>query len=195
MRRLTLRGWAALDDLRRSIEKRAEEGNWYAVPELIHQTIELCTPSDREEFWLDTVQLYNQVLEANVTIKKFPVLSTKEKAKKLPWEYEGRSWYFWLNLFAGHYGWNAGQVGRMDIDAAIGLYQEILLDEQMSQEWQWGLSEMAYPYNKSTKTSRFSPLPRPDWMKGVAGPPKPVKTEKMPAVMLPMGLVINLDEN
>ena len=194
-RRLPLRGWASLDDLRRSIQNKAEEGNWSAVPELIHQTNELCGASDREAFWLDVVEVYNKILQANLPTKDFPILQAKEKGKPLPWEYSGRSWYFWLHLFASSYGWSTGQIGNLDIDTAIALFQEIETDSQLEKEWQWGLSEVSYSYDKATKRSRFNSLPRPSWMRPAVGAPKPVKTERMPANAVPMGVVINLDGN
>src|SRR3990170_9061208 len=137
-RRLTLRGWAALDDIGRSISEAAKEGRWQDVPELIHQTIELAVDKlDRNAFWMEVVELYNQTLEANLPIKKFPLLTSKEKSRPMPWEYPGRSWFFWLNLFAGKYGWDEWRVGGLDIDTAIGLDQGILIDEQVEQEGSW----------------------------------------------------------
>jgi hypothetical protein len=195
-RRLTLRGWAAMDDLRRRIDKRAEEGQWQSIPDLIFDTIELIYgKADRKCFWLDAADLYGRGNEANQPTMKFPILTSKDKQKPLPWEYDGRTWYFWLNTFAEHYGWDDERVGNMDIDTAIGLYQEIQIEEQMKNEFVYGLSEVAYVYDKGTKKSRFSPLPRPQWMLGVAPTRNaPVKTSKMPAIAIPMGEVIYLDE-
>jgi hypothetical protein len=125
---------------------------------------------------------------------KFPILTSKDKQKPLPWEYDGRTWYFWLNTFAEHYGWDDERVGNMDIDTAIGLYQEIQIEEQLKSEFTYGLSEVAYVYDKNTKKSRFSPLPRPQWMLGIAPKDKPVKTYPMPAIALPKGNIVFLDD-
>jgi hypothetical protein len=192
--RLSLRGWAALEDLRRSIDSAAEEGEWSVVPELIFQSIELCCEVDRDSDWMEVAATYNQILQLNLPTKKFPMLTSKDKGKPMPWEYPGRSWYFWLNVLAKSYGWSAEEIGEMDVDDAIGLYQEIVIDDQLENEWQWGLSEMSYEYNNSTKKSHFKPLPRPDWMKGVVGKPKPVPKIKMPVRMMPVGNIFNLDE-
>ena len=195
-RRLTLKGWAAIDDLGRSIDNAVKEGNWSAIPDLIIQIVLLTVevPNVNKMFWMDIAGLYGKALEVNHPTKKFPILTSKEKGKPLPWEYEGRSWYYWLNLFAMNYGWNDEQVGVLDIDSAIGLYQEITIDQQLTNEWEWGLSEVSYVYNKSTKKSHYQPLPRPDWMRRIVGKPQPVKTYKMPVAMMPAGVVINLDE-
>lgn len=194
IRRLTLRGWAAIDDLRRSIEKN--EGNWSAIPSLIFETIELCVDKfDRGMFWLDASKLYSEVISANLPTKKFPILTSKEKGQEMPWEYEGRSWYFWLNLFSKNYGWDKETIAALDIDEAIGLYQELTIEEQLEKEWEWGLSEVSYQYNPSTKKSVFQKLPRPDWMLGIVGKPKPVKKVRILASMMPQGNIISLDEN
>src|SRR5215207_8096153 len=93
-RRLSLKGWAILDDLNRTIRNKAEEGDWSAVPHLIFQSIEQCVEGfDRDSFWLDSAQLYNEVQEANRPTKPFPMLKSREKGKPLAWEYEGRTWY------------------------------------------------------------------------------------------------------
>jgi hypothetical protein len=121
----------------------------------------------------------------------FPILTsqTKENDNKLPWEYDGRGWYFWLNLFAKSYGWDEKTIGELDIDTAIGLYQETQIDEQLDREWEWGMSEIAYPYNDRTKKSEFRQLPRPDWMMPMA--PKHVPVVKIRKDMIPVGNVIS----
>lgn len=193
--RLPLRGWAVLDDKQRSIKKAAEEGNYSAIPFYIFEIIELCVEGfDRNSFWMDVAELYNKVQLTNQPTKNFPILTSKEKGKEMPWEYEGRSWYFWLNLFAKTYGWDEEKIGSMDIDDAIGLYQETQIDEQLRQEWEWGLSELSYEYNKSTRKSHFKPLPRPSWMKPIAPARTVIKKTKIPAAMMPQGQIVFLDE-
>lgn len=195
-RRLPLKRWAALDDLRRSIDDAAQEGKVSLIPAYIYSVIEIATEAkvDRGVFWQEAARTYNACLDVNAPTKKPPILTTKEKTTPLPWEYPGRSWYFWLNLFSVHYGWSAEEIGEMDLDDAIALYQEILIDEQLEKEFYYGLSEVAYPYNVSTKKSKFAPMPRPDWMKGVASTPKPVKMVKMLKSMLPQGNVVIHDD-
>ncbi len=193
-RRLTLRGWAAMEDLQKRIKDSSQEGNWSEISDLVFQTIELCQKLDRDSFWVDAVETYNKVLQLNQPTKNIPILTSKEKSKPMPWEYQGRAWYFWLNLFAKAYGWDAEKVGALDIDDAVALYQEIVIDEQLEKEWNWGLSEISYEYNKTTKKSVFRPLPRPDWMKRVIGKPQPVRERKIHSSAVPAGIIINLDE-
>lgn len=141
--------------------------------------------------WYEFVALFSAAAQANSPTIEFPILrGSGEVDKKLPWEYDGRAWYFWLNLFADVYGWDIDTVSNLDIDDAIGLYQEIEIGRQLEKEWQWGLSEVAYPYNKSTKKSEYRPLPRPNWMMPLV--PKHLPIVKMKKSFLPVGNVIDL---
>lgn len=199
-RRLTLRCWAACEDIRGQIDEQAEEGNVERICELIYQYIEQA--NDKQEWgklgWLDVFNLFIETTNTNKVSIKLPILTVKPKngnKSKEPWEYDGRTWYFWLNLFAKHYGWSENEIAVLDIDTALALYQEIQLDKQMTDEWQYSLTELAYPYNPSTKKSKFKPLPRPEWMQRTNEnykPKKPIKT-MIRKDMLPAGSIINLD--
>lgn len=195
-KRLNLYGWAKLDSLQRQMKIKAEEGDAQAVADLIFQTIKLVDNRNcKKMFWLDAINLLSEIQYANLPSKNFPMLSVKKKEKgdPLPWEYEGRSWYFWLNIFSTNYGWSEKQIMELDIDSAIGLYQEILIEEQLRQEWEWGLSEVSYSYDKNTKKSKFNKLPRPDWMLPIAPKVrKPVKKTKILRAFMPQGSVVSL---
>lgn len=167
--------------------------NYYAYTV---QTIEMASISlpriNWEEVpWIEIAQAQNAVVILNNVTKDFPILRGSGQEEKVqPWEYDGRSWYFWLNLFASNYGWNESTIAEMEVDTAIGLYQEITISDQMRQEWEWGLSEVSYSYNSSTKQSEFRSLPRPDWMKPII--PKELPVIRMRKDMLPMGNIIDL---
>lgn len=142
--------------------------------------------------WYEVIELYSYVVKLNSPKLNFPILNESKKNKeKLPWEYRGRNWYFWLSLFAKAYGWNSDTVSKLDLDTAIGLFQELQIDMQLDREFQWGLSEIAFPYNPSTKKSEYHPLERPEWMRPIAQAPKKIKIRKD---MMPVGNVINPDE-
>jgi hypothetical protein len=197
-RRLTLKSWAALDDLRNEIRDAAERGLWHEAIEPIFQSIEMGAGKiDRNSAWMDVAKAYGDVLEINQPTKSFPLLDSREKGKPMPWEYKGRTWYFWLNLFGKSYGWSEAEVAGMDVDDAIGLYQEILVDEQLEMEWEYGLSEVAYSYDKTTKKTKFVPMQRPDWMRMVSPESRnrPIKTMKIRADMMPQGNVVILDKS
>lgn len=195
-RRLKLKDWAKLEDVRRKIDSEAEWGRWQSIPYLIIDSIKICTKDKvdySKVFWMDTIEIYNKSIQTNSPTKPLPILSAKEKGKPLPWEYDGRTWYFWLNLFAAHYGWDGDRVEVLDIDDAIALYQEIVIDEQMSQEWEWGLSDVSQEYIPSLKKSKFRALPRPSWMLPIASSlKKPEKTVKILKSMLPTGNIVEL---
>ncbi len=144
-----------------------------------------------EVAWFDFVSIYYKAIELNSPTLSFPFLQERQKEeKKLPWEYEGRAWFFWLNLFAKNYGWDEKTIEELDIDTALGAMQEIFIDEQMEKEWDWGLSEIAYPYDTSTKKSKFKPLDRPAWMMPII--PKQMPTVRMHRKHLPIGNIIDL---
>jgi hypothetical protein len=190
--RLTLKGWAALDDLKKQI---GDSTNSDIACNFILQSIELAIderPDWDEAFWLDVTELFIKTSIANQPTIPFPILTSKAKGDSLPWEYAGRSWFFWLNVFAKRYGWDESSIAALDIDTAVALYQEITVDEQTQREWEWGLSENSISYNSATKKSRFVPLERPDWMAATAKPRKVVKM-KIRADMMPNGNIINLD--
>ena len=189
IQRLTLRGWAELETLRRQIEEDVSNGDFERVFRSMIQFIETSSSQkiDWEKVpWYHFLEVFAKVSEINSPTIKFPMLvETKQEGKLPPWEYKGRSWFFWLNLFSSKYGWEEKIIENLDIDTAIGLYQEILIDEQLDKEWQWGLSEIAYPYNASSKKSEFKALDRPKWMLPMA--PKSIPIVKIRKSLMPVG--------
>ena len=141
----------------------------------------------QETVWYKTVQDYEKALGINLPTHPFALLRSREQHKKMPWEYEGRTWYYWLHIFSTNYGWTEEQIAHLDIDTALGLLQEILITIQEEHEWQWSLTEIAYPYNQSTKKSEFHELPRPDWMKKIVPKPQKIKIRKD---QIPQGLIV-----
>src|SRR5687767_289801 len=193
--RLKFREWIRLDEIRKKIDDESQAGHWQKIPDLIFQFITTCGYEVDDPPWMEVQGLYAQAVIENQPRIKFPLFSSKESGKPSPWEYEGRSWYFWLNTFARNYGWTPEVVGELDLDDAIGLYQEILVDEQFEKEWEHSLSEVAYSYDKATKKTKFKALGRPDWMaKYSVVPNQPEKTVRIPQSAMPVGVVVNLDE-
>jgi hypothetical protein len=52
------------------------------------------------------------------------------------------------------------------------------------------MNEIAYSYDANTKTSRFIPLERPEWMRPI---PKPIEKIMVRASELPVGIVLKWD--
>jgi len=194
--RLPLRGWARLEGIKRKLDEALEVKSIDTYFDGLVAFIEEVSHGSGVDWetvpWLEFLDVYNRAIVLNSPNLKFPMLEgASEGDKSLPWEYDGRSWYFWYNLFAKNYGWTEDVVGAMDIDDAIGLYQEILIDQQLDHEWEWGLTEIAYPYDSNTKKSKFSPLPRPNWMKPNVVP-KVLPVVRMKASHLPMGNIVDV---
>lgn len=197
--RLGLKGWTVLEGLRKKMDEAISKKDFNGYFLATVQFIEMASISIPEINWVgapwnEVISAYSEVVRLNSPTIKFPILSGDgEESKPLPWEYEGRSWYFWLNLFALNYGWHEKEIAEMDVDTAIGLYQEITIYEQFDKEWTWGLSEVAYPYNSSTKTQNFKPLDRPNWMKPII--PKQLPVVRMRKDFLPMGLIVDIEDS
>lgn len=195
VRRLRLRGWAELESIKGQMDEAISRRDFTDYFRLQVEFVEMAlspTTIDWEQVpWYELVMAFTQVVKTNTVSKKFPILegSGKEQ-KKQPWEYTGRSWYFWSNLFAKAYGWNLETIAMLEVDDALGMYQEITIDDQMQKEWEYGLTEIAYPYNSSTKKSEFKPLERPKWMLPIA--PKVLPKVKIPQNIMPMGNIIDL---
>lgn len=196
--RLKLQGWTKLESLKAELDTATSKNDFNLIFNVMVKFIEVAvlpTPSMVEWDklpWYEFLDVYNRVIHLNRPRLDFSILrgNGEKSDKKLPWEYEGRAWYFWLNLFCKNYGWSIDTVANLDIDDAIGLYQELEIGEHMEKEWQWGLSEVAYTYEKSTNKSKLVPMKRPQWMLPLV--PKELPVVRMRRDMLPMGNVIDV---
>ena len=197
-KRLTLKGWAKLEGMKKLMDDAVLEKDFDKYYTALIQFIETSmSPYWEIDWtkvpWYEAVGAYSEAVKLNLPTLEFPILvSTKAENKKLPWEYDGRQWYFGYIFLASNYGWDEKSVGEIDIDTAIGLYQEILLEEQLDKEWTYSLSEIAFPYNSSTKKSEYKPLERPEWMLPIS--PKQLPVIKMRKEMMPVGNIVNMTE-
>lgn len=185
--RCGLKKWLALEDIKTELFQAT--GDTFADKLLAYLSVAFDVNTDELEnlAWYEIADAYIDVNSLNNLDFEFPLLREQIKKDVAPWEYNGRTWYLWANLFANAYGWKLDYIAELDPNDAIALLQEILVDDQIEKEWQWGLSEMAYPYDSNTKKSKYQPLPRPAWMqKELKQPPKKVK---LPVSMLPMGVI------
>jgi hypothetical protein len=113
----------------------------------------------------------------------------QEKVEELSWNYNGRMKHYLIHILAKTYGWDDTYIKKLSVETALSYIQEIFVDDQLDKEFVYSLSEVAYPYNKSTKKSEFHPLPRPVWMQKEI---KEVKKIKMLRSMLPVGNVTDV---
>jgi len=163
-----LRQWLHLEDIRSKIIEAAGNKNTELVVENLYSYISSAFGFNLslEKFpWIKVVEIYADITILNAPSLDFPILKAKIKEnQKVPWDYVGRTWYLWSHLLAQNYGWNLEYISELDIDDGIALIQEISINDQMKKEWDWSLSEIAYPYNESSKRHEFKELGRPSWM-------------------------------
>jgi hypothetical protein len=140
--------------------------------------------------WTTVMGLYFVSQSCHVP-KKIPFLSgdSKKESRKYGWDYPGRSPIHWTHLLASTYGWGVEYIRGLDLDVALGLIQEILVDAQLDREFQWSMSEIAYPYDSASKTSKYKPLPRPDYMLEKA---KEIRMVMVRKDMLPVGIFVDV---
>jgi hypothetical protein len=148
---------------------------------------------EKELPWYELIRAFTSDHNHNRPSFDFPVLHTfKEKKKDTEngWEYTGRTWFMWLHQLAKEYNWDVEYIANLDLDYAIALLQETLVDAQLKKEWEWGLSPNCFSFEQSTQKSKFMPLDRPAWMLGV---PKPIEKVRFKASEMPIGLVLRWD--
>jgi hypothetical protein len=195
--RSKLRAWLALEEIYTGIIEATEIGNRDEFVSSLYSYVSVAFSIPIEKLqlcpWYEITRAFKEMYQINIPSLDFPMIRKrmqKETNEKVGWEYPGRTWYIWLHLFAGKYSWNVNYIEHLDIDDAIALLQEILVDDQQNKEWQWGMFEGAYKYNEQTRTSTFIPLERPEWMKPI---PKPAKKVMVRKSELPVGLILKWD--
>lgn len=141
--------------------------------------------------WVDTLTLYQKAVEFTRPRLKLPYLENPEKKiKDEPFDYPQRLWYSFAHLLASNYHWQIEIIEELDIEDALAMIQEILIDLQLKREWEHSLSPLAYYSDTKNGESRFHPLPRPAWM--IAE--QKVRLVRMPKSALPVGNVQGLGE-
>ena len=194
--RYKLREWIKLDTVREKILDAIEAKDIDGLSKSICAFVSIASSVSVDSLlslpWYEVVEAFLAIELENKLRLNFALLRTSRKKQDNPaWEYTGRTWYWWLHLLSSHYSWTSEYVAELDIDDATGLLQEILTEEQLNREWQWSLTEIAYPYNETTKKSNFKPLDRPEWMMMSL----PEFMPKIPIVrirkdMLPVGFIV-----
>lgn len=144
--------------------------------------------------WQEIAEAYLRLLDLCELLIQPPLLMYSSRTpKKDAWDYDGRTWYMWSHLFARKYGWSLEYIAELVPDDAIALLQEIFIEDQLRQEWEWSLSEVSY--KKEGDKVRHVPLPRPAWMSLAAASKKEVKKVKIRRDFIPVGNVIRLGAN
>lgn len=167
-----LRKWIATENCRNivdeSVDKKDDSGFVSGIYSFLSTLISITNTELEPAPWYEVVEAYSLSALENAPKLDLAMIqsSKKEHSEKLPdaWEYEERTWYAWVHILAGSYHWVIEYIAELDVDDAFALIQEISIQAQYDREWQYGLSDVAYEYDKSSKVSRLKPLPRPSWM-------------------------------
>jgi hypothetical protein len=194
--KVKLKMWLLMADVLSEYEEAKKEKNFIHMAECMYKYLDMGIKDVdivwRDAPWIDTVSVFIALNKVNRLNIKFPIFSAdakKQSKSGIDIEYPNRTWYLWMNLIASAYHWGMDTIAQLDVEDAIPLIQEIFIDQQYKREWEWSLSEIAYPYNSSTKKSKYVPLERPSWMTShVAAPMKTLIRKDF----MPVGNVIDL---
>lgn len=184
---LKFREYIELEQLKKNLATERTE-----FPEQIFRFLSVANVSVKDNAsWQETVVAFLEALRKTRPNEKLPLVkdSPKKEDKPSPWEYEGRGWFYWGNLFSKAYGWNLDYIANLDFNDALALAQEIMTDEQLEHEFAYSLSEIAYPYNRSTKKQTFKPMSRPYWMRPAFSEIKKVRVKRS---LLPVGYGVDV---
>jgi hypothetical protein len=188
-----LKIWLMQVKLQKEIAEKAENHDPDELAGAIYKYLNLFSVQAWETFdWIEVLQVLAQIINLCVPKIDFPIFHTQEKNEQVPADYPEKDWYFWLHTMCSKYHWSIEYVSEMSVEDAFGLLQEGIIERQQKREWQWSLSELAYPFNADTKTSSFKPLPRPDWMQ-IAHDLTPKKTQ-IRKDMMPQGNIVDFGE-
>lgn len=184
-----LKQWVELEAQKEKIVQAVEKGDDFPSELLLF----ISTAWGVNSKWIENAD-WNLIIQAfYLCLSKLPKVDlpitspSNEKSKEESWDYSARTWHLYSHLLAKAYGWTLEYISHLQVDEALSKIQEIIVEDQLDKEFMYSLSEIAYQYDKNTKTSKFVPLPRPHWMRTKV---QPIKKFVMPKSSLPVGNVI-----
>lgn len=185
-----LKTWLMLQDQQEFVREAVEKRNDVAKHIVSFISTALCIPEEELSNleWDEVASAYVTILSLNVIKIKFPFLNSKTKNKQEIWDYKERTWYIWAHLFAKEYGYSLEYIADLEIEDAVGLAQEIAVEDQLSREWEWMTSEIAYQAKDG-----FKELPRPSWML-YNGKEKIIPKLKIRKDLMPVGIAYHWDQ-
>lgn len=189
-----LKLWLELGSIQKQLSEAVEIKDFAKLPELIESYVSTASGALGIDNlpWEELIDAFLDISKINSIDFEIPLLLTKLKDEGyIPWDYDGREWYFWANIICKEYGWELDKVEFLEVEDAVKLIQEIFIDRQLQKEWEWALSDRALHYDSNTKQTTFKPLDRPDWMmKSVK--PIPRKIVQIPEHLMPLGNVVHV---
>jgi len=141
---------------------------------------------------LELASAFLRLVELNNAQMSLPIFSDSTEREKKIYDYNGRFVATWVTRLARMYGWSADHILESLLPEEAACYlQEAAIQEFDEREFIYRLSDVAYRYDKTSKTSRYVPLRRPGWMLE----PKEAEVEaiKIPRKFIPTGVVIDLE--
>jgi hypothetical protein len=183
--RAKLKRWLELEGIREQITGATgrEDRAGFVAQIYSYLSVALDVEDDFSNLpWYEVSGAYTDLIILNAPSLDFPLLHSAYDGEKVAWDYEGRTWYAWANIFASAFSWKLDYIAELDIDDAIALVQEIRVKDQTRREWEWMLTEVSYD-----KKGKHKDLPRPHWMRGTIIPEN--KSVKIKKSMLPVGNV------
>lgn len=137
---------------------------------------------------------YKELLTLNKLLWLLPFQSQKENNKEhkiLPYDYPNRNVAWMIDKLASHYGWTRHYImDSLYPEEVYSYIQEIIIREHNELEERRMLSDKAWQYDKASKTSRYMPLTKPQWMQVQPE----FKSVKMSKHIMPVGLVISAND-
>lgn len=196
--RARLGGYLALQRAQRRIDEAVDRDETELITDGLYEYLCLALPAlERVKFddapWFEVVAAYMAALGLNVIPdhKKYAILAGQGKDKRVPWDYPERAEILWIHTLANAYHWSKLDIEALWPEEAIAYLQEIYADDQYQREFVYSLSEVAYPYDKATKKSRYQPLERPGWMiRILKGQRRSRFTAPVPESLRPSGHII-----
>jgi len=181
--------WLELESRKEKIIKSVRDRTDF--PSALFDYLDIALPVNHQFYrmgdWTKIVELFYICLSLSPKVELPITTPTDEKHREEDWNYPTRIWYLYSHMLAKNYGWNLQYIESLPVLDALAYIQEILVDEQLDREFYYGLSEIAYEYDKGSKKSKYRPMTRPHWMRAKI---KPIEKFKIPASMLPVGNVI-----
>lgn len=192
------RRWITLEEQKNRILKAVEESNDSFPDELLgflSTALYLPVRFFERASWIKIVQAFYFALPMTACQFKLPIFEpSKDKTKSEAWDYENREWHTYVHLLAGKYGWSIEYISNLRLKDALAGIQEILIDEQLRDEFLWTMSERSSYYDSHTKTAKANPLPRPHWMNKHIDPKSDARITQIPVNMLPQGAGFSQDD-
>lgn len=189
-----LRKWLTLEDIKETVFEAVEHKDRDHLVSALYLYVSTAFDINKEilqsAYWLEIIVAFNEQETVNkIDISDLICMQIKEEKKpdKMAWEYIGQTWWKWVDILSHRYGWTLDIIENISIVDAAHLMQEVFVDDQITKEWQWLLSERCFVWDEASKKSKFNELKRPKWMtKQIATYHADVKV-KIPDFMIPIG--------